>query len=120
MEAMRTSNERTRSAFSSACSYVAIWLCAAALALLGYQVLLWLRHGAWVPHQMWVVLSWTGWERPPSIWWGLGQPTLDHIWALIGNCPITIALCALSIVAAVIGFLGNSSRLETGSLRGAH
>lgn len=117
---MRLQEDKSHSAFSGGCFYAAFYLCLGAVVLFGYQMLLWFRHGAWVPHQMWLVLIWSGWERPPSIALGYGQPAIDRIWSLIGNCPITIVLCVLALVAALIGFAFDPSRTRPAAVGDAH
>ena len=97
---MTAHQTRSKSYFGTACLYAAGYLSIAAIALFCYQLLLWSRTGAWVSHQMWLVLDWAGWQHPPAIAWGRPQFFLDRIWDMAGNCPIGIALTLLALLAA--------------------
>lgn len=117
---MRALDERHHSAFSEGCFYAAFYLCLAAIVLFSDQLLVWLQHGAWVPHRMWLLMAWGGWERPPALLWGLGQPMLDRFWSLIGNCPITVMLGIAALALAVLGLICDPARTRPGTWRIAH
>jgi hypothetical protein len=117
---MHMQEERRHSAFSGGCFYAAFYLSLGSIALVGYQTLVWLRQGAWVPHQMWLLLIWARWEQPPRIVWGQAQPALDRLWGLLGNCPISMFLGLLAMSIAFIGYLRDPSRAPPPRLRDAH
>jgi hypothetical protein len=118
---MSVDETKTRSVISSACISAAFYFCVGAFAMFFDQILFWFRQGAWIPRQMWLVLTWTGWQQPPSVFSGNAQSTLDWVWAMIGNCPIAVLLSGLALTAAVTGCLTHPpAPRSTGNLRGAH
>jgi hypothetical protein len=117
---MRVLDQRHHSVFSEGCFYVAFYLCLGAIVLFSYQLLIWLRHGAWMPHEMWLFLKWGGWEQPPSLLGGIGQPVLDRLWSLIGNCPITVVLALMAVAIALLGAMRDPVRTQPAVWRNAH
>ncbi len=117
---MSAQQTEQRSLFATAWFYTAGYLCLSATAVLSYQTFLWLRHGAWLPFQMWNVLEWIGWQNPPLLTWTGLQPLIDLVWELIGNCPITIAGSTAAVMAAILGFASEQSSLHNAPLRDAH
>jgi hypothetical protein len=106
--------------FSEGCFYVAFYLCLGAIVLFTDQLLTWLKHGAWMPHQMWLLLKWSGWEQPPSLLGGVGQPVIDALWGLIGNCPITLVLTLAAAGIALLGVMRDPMRTRPAAWRNAH
>ena len=117
---MRVLDQRHHSLFSELCFYVAFYLSLGTIVLFSYQLLIWLRHGAWMPHQMWLLLKWAGWEQPPSLLGGSGQPVLDRLWDAIGNCPITVVLAPLAVGIAMLGVMHDPGRTQPAAWRNAH
>jgi hypothetical protein len=117
---MSVEDIKSRSLLSTLCISTAFYLCVGAFGMFFDQLLFWFRQGAWVPHQMWVVLNWTGWQQPPAVFSGSVQSTLDRLWVLVGNCPVAVLLSGLALAAAVTGCLTHPAPKSTGTLRGAH
>jgi hypothetical protein len=117
---MSVEDIKTRSFVSSLCISAAFYFCVGAFAMFFDQVLFWFRQGAWVPHQMWVVMTWTGWQQPPSLFPGAAQSLLDRFWVMVGNCPIAVLLSFLALAAATTGCLTHPTPKSSGTLRGAH
>ena len=117
---MRVLDQRHHSLFSEVCFYVAFYLCLSAIVRFSYQLLIWLRHGAWMPHQMWLFLKWGGWDQPPSLLGGIGQTLLDRFWGVMGNCPITIVLALAAAGIAALGVMRDPVRTHPVAWRNAH
>ena len=117
---MRVLDQRHHSLFSEVCFYVAFYLCLSAIVLFSYQLLIWLRHGAWMPHQMRLFLKWGGWDQPPSLLGGIGQTLLDRFWGVMGNCPITIVLALAAAGIAALGVMRDPVRTHPVAWRNAH
>lgn len=98
--------------------YAAGYFGLGALCLLVYQTFIWWRLGAWIPYQMWLVLVASGWQHPPSLWLASAQPAFDRAWDTIGNCPISIVLSILALIAACLGVICSSTR-QTAALHDA-
>jgi len=117
---MSVNQTNSKSPYSAGCFYAAGYLCLAAVFLIGYQFLVWYRGGAWIPYHMWLILESTGWQHAPSVPVGRAQATLDWVWDLIGNCPITLALCAAALSAVGIGVIWEIASTRAAELKDAH
>ena len=117
---MRVLDQRHHSMFSEGCFYIAFSLCLGAIVLFTDQLLIWLKHGAWMPHQMWLFLKWGGWDQPPSLLGGIGQTLLDRFWGVMGNCPITIVLVLAAAGIAALGVMRDPVRTHPVAWRNAH
>jgi len=117
---MTVNHRTTKSVISLGCFYAAGYFCLAATLLLTYQTLVWLKQGAWLPYRMWLVLEWAGWHHSPSVFVGRAQPLVDWIWDALGNCPITIALSAATILVTIFGYVSQSASIRAAELRDAH
>ena len=102
---MSAAREHQPSKFCLACFYAAFYLCACAPILVGYQYLMWLRHGVWESYPTSILLDWLSWKRAPTVpFWQL-QTSVDSVWDRLANQPISMSLAGLSFLAGAIGSL---------------
>lgn len=117
---MTVNRMNSRSILSTGCFYAAGYFCIGATMLLGYQSLVWIRQGAWLPYRMWLVLEWVGWHHAPTFFWGRIQPLINWAWDALGNCPITITLSIATLAASALGYASQSASIRAAQLRDAH
>jgi len=111
---------KPQSILSTGCFYTAAYLSLGAAIAFGAETLFWYRQGAWVTYRMWALFDFAGLQHSPTAPMSRLQPAFDHVWQMIGNCPITIGLSGATAVIALLGFLRESSYVRAVQLKDAH
>ena len=79
-------------------SFVGICFSVAGLSVLGYQCLLWIKHGLWSPLAFRLVLELTGAREPLFAW-----QSAEKMSAWICDLPLSGVLFAVGLVVATFG-----------------
>ena len=112
--------DHSKSPIAAGLFYAAAYLTIGAALLIGYQTFVWMHEGAWIVHRMWQVLESIGWQHAPTVPGARTQFFMDWLWAMIGNCPIAIALSIGAALTVVIAMIWETTSTRAAELRDAH